>query len=321
MRAASTTSPTASLTVAPIDPERVLADDAAMAAVRELALWVRRADRGELDEADPAHQAARAVATGSAVPDPSLPPIAALQRVGATWDTPDGTALSFVLFNHRGLVTFMPRTVTEQDVIYLGPDSLGLLRLAWQLRRRGRRALDLGSGTGFASAALMSRYDQVVAADLDARAAAATAITIALNRPPSKDAAVIRGDVGTALRDGSFDLVIANPPWVPTDERLGGTGFADGGATGTELPRRFAADAARLLAPGGLALVLTLDLEHADGRRPAVRLVADLHAPGRRVHLQHLGVQEVDGPLARKCAAEADLQRARLAAIVIEQDA
>ena len=102
---------------------------------------------------------------------------------------------------------------------------------------------------------------------------------------------------------------------------VGGTVFADGGATGTELPRRFAADAARLLAPGGLALVLTLDLEHADGRRPAVRLVADLHAPGRRVHLQHLGVQEVDGPLARKCAAEADLQRARLAAIVIEQDA
>ena len=303
----------------PIDPADVLGDEEAMAAVRQLATWLRRADRGELATGTLEWATVAAVATNGVLPAPDLPAIRALARARATWTDDDGVRLSFVLFNHKGLVTFMPCTVTEHDVIYVGPDSVGLLKLAWQMRRGGRRALDLGSGTGFASAAMMSRYDEVVAADLDHRAAAATAITIALNRPPSRRAAVLRGDVGGALADGTFDLIIANPPWVPTDERLGGTVFADGGATGVELPGRFAPDAVRLLAPGGLALVLTLDLEHADGRRPAVRLVEDLRAEGRTVGLQRLDVPEVNDPLARKAADDPDLTAARLAAVVIER--
>ena len=64
---------------------------------------------------------------------------------------------------------------------------------------------------------------------------------------------------GTMLAGvGGFDLVVANPPYVPTsagDHRP----WADGGPTGAQLPARFALDAIDLLQPGDTAL--------EDGRR------------------------------------------------------
>jgi methylase of polypeptide subunit release factors len=86
-------------------------------------------------------------------------------------------------------------------------------------------------------------------------------------------------DVAGGLRPGSFDLVTANPPWVPADPfrpKAPTRVFADGGPTGFELPRRFALEAAALLAPGGVAVVLAVDVHYRDGRRPLAALVRGL---------------------------------------------
>ena len=94
--------------------------------------------------------------------------------------------------------------------------------------------------------------------------------------------AVVQADVAGPLRAGAFDFVVANPPWVAAPD-LDETGqpcvYADGGPTGFELPRRFLHDAARLLRPGGVAVVCCLDRRPpGDEPTPLDDTVADLRA-------------------------------------------
>jgi methylase of polypeptide subunit release factors len=129
----------------------------------------------------------------------------------------------------------------------------------------------------------------VLATDVAPRTAATAAISLRLNpRPdgrPAGDACV--ADVGAGLRRGSFDLVTANPPWVPDLGAVGGTRvYAEGGETGFELPRRFIVEAVELLAPGGTAVVLGADITWSDGRRPLHALARGLRRLGHEVAIQ-----------------------------------
>ena len=87
-------------------------------------------------------------------------------------------------------------------------------------------------------------------------------------------------DVSAGLRTGVFDLVVANPPWMPVHPDAAPRVFAEGGATGFELPRRFAVEAAALLAPGGSAIVLMLDLTWSNLTRPVHGLARGLQRLG-----------------------------------------
>jgi release factor glutamine methyltransferase len=73
-------------------------------------------------------------------------------------------------------------------------------------------------------------------------------------------AALMRGDWTTGLDGGQFDLVVSNPPYIPTDEiaslapevrdhepRLA----LDGGVDGLDAYRELAPQILRVLAPGG----------------------------------------------------------------------
>jgi methylase of polypeptide subunit release factors len=85
-------------------------------------------------------------------------------------------------------------------------------------------------------------------------------------------AAVVVADLAAGLRRASYDLVLANPPWVPTPAGEAIV-FADGGPTGCELPRRFLRDALTLLRPGGAVAMTTLDPTMQDGARPWVEAI------------------------------------------------
>jgi release factor glutamine methyltransferase len=102
-----------------------------------------------------------------------------------------------------------------------------------------------------------------VAVDIDPRAVACAR---------RNGVAAVRGDLGTALRARSFDVVTAVAPYVPTGslrllpadvQRHEPTQALDGGADGLGVVARVIDDAARLLRPGG-ALLLEVGGDQGD---------------------------------------------------------
>jgi len=193
-----------------------------------------------------------------------------LVTTGVLTPGPGSVRLERALGFAHGLIYVRPDGAGADDaeVVYLGPDSAFLTEAVVRVAPSGRRAADLGAGTGLHAAVLSRCYDVVVATELLSRAARTARLTLELNGIDSSG--VVVADVGTALRPRSFDLVTANPPWVPraATEEAPVRVFADGGCTGTELPALFMRQAAGLLAPDGVAVVLALDVTCDDGRRP-----------------------------------------------------
>ncbi len=206
-------------------------------------------------------------------------------------DVVDATVVPrFAVFTRGGTLVLLPRDDGfAPDRVYFGRDSVWLAEVAGQVRSEGGAAADLGTGAGAVAALLAHRYDRFVATDVAPRTAASAAITLALNpRPDGRPAGVVCvADVASGLRPGAFDLVTANPPWVP-DTRDGEAPrtYASGGSSGFELPRRFLVEAADLLAPGGVAVVLGIDVTWDDGSRPLPALVRGLRRMGYEVAVQ-----------------------------------
>ncbi len=131
------------------------------------------------------------------------------------------------------------------------------------LRPRGRAGvLDLCCGTGALGLALAARADiALVAADLDPRAVSCA------RRNLTGVGEVFESDLFGALPDrlrGRLDVVLANAPYVPTDEialmppeaRVHEPRIAlDGGDDGLAIHRRIAAQASDWLAPHGRLLI------------------------------------------------------------------
>jgi methylase of polypeptide subunit release factors len=205
----------------------------------------------------------------------------ALVEAGAADVAGDDLVPRFAICRVDDVMVLVPRDGPDDPGrVYFGRDSLWLADLAARVGPGAGRAADLGTGAGTVAAFLGARYDLVVATDLVARTAACAAITLDLNRRPDGRPAGTScvADVARCLCPGTFDLVTANPPWVPElgPRRDGPLVFADGGPTGFELPRRFAMEAASLLAPGGVAVVLALDIGWSDGSRPLTNLARGL---------------------------------------------
>ncbi len=141
------------------------------------------------------------------------------------------------------------------------------------------RAVDMGTGSGALALALATEVPtaHVIAMELSPDAAAWAAknieqygddrVTLVIG-----DATQIQPDL-----DGTIDVVVANPPYIPDSERPADAEVIDfdpgtalfGGPDGLRDIRTFIERAARLLRPGG-----TLVMEHADGQGSAVRDIA-----------------------------------------------
>jgi release factor glutamine methyltransferase len=167
---------------------------------------------------------------------------------------------------------FVPRPETEV-VAQVAIDEVG------RLGSDGRSVLvvDLCCGAGGIAVAVASETGaQVVATDVSAEA-------VDLTRHNADDAGVVvqveLADVTdpTALRDldGTVDVVVANPPYIPPDavpidpevrDHDPATALYGGGADGLDVPRAVIAAAALLLRDGGLVV-----MEHADVQGAAVR--------------------------------------------------
>ena len=133
-------------------------------------------------------------------------------------------------------------------------DTFLLLNTAREEIRPGDRVLEVGTGNGGIAIALGPDASLCIATDINPHAAAYV---------HAQGVDVVQTDLCAGLR-GPFDLVILNPPYLPTqpEERLDDwLEYAlDGGPDGRSVIRRFAADVRRVLAPSGRVLLLISSL-------------------------------------------------------------
>ena len=135
-----------------------------------------------------------------------------------------------------------------------------------------RRIADLGVGTGALLLALLSDLPGAFGAGTDRSIAAIdTAGANARRHALTERSGFVACDYGAALA-GGFDLVVANPPYIPTNHiatlapevrDFEPRAALDGGKDGLDAYRVIAADAARLMAPGA-AIVLELGIGQMD---------------------------------------------------------
>lgn len=141
-----------------------------------------------------------------------------------------------------------------QQVYPPSEDTYLLLEAAQCEVRLTDRVLEVGTGSGLVAASLVSRATSVVTTDISPHAASAA-------RAYGID--VVRTDLFAGL-SGPFDLVVFNPPYLPTrpDERVDDwlEHALDGGLNGRAVIGRFAGDVGRVLAPEGRVLLLVSSL-------------------------------------------------------------
>jgi release factor glutamine methyltransferase len=122
----------------------------------------------------------------------------------------------------------------------------------------GRRVLDVGTGTGaLALAAARAGAASVTAVDLSLRSVAAAWLNSRVHRVACT---VHWGDLCRPVADQQFDLILANPPYVPAAtaalSRHRISRCWDGGLDGRVLLDRLCAEGPELLAPDGMMLVV-----------------------------------------------------------------
>jgi release factor glutamine methyltransferase len=137
------------------------------------------------------------------------------------------------------------------EVYEAGEDSF-LLRNCLPTDLRGKKVLEIGSGSGILSVEAARRGGSVVAVDINPRAVACT-------RQAALDAHVTvvacEGDLFEPVLGEEFDLILCNPPYLPTDAKDPDIAL-DGGPEGWEFIDRFLSEAALYLAPKGRILLL-----------------------------------------------------------------
>lgn len=152
--------------------------------------------------------------------------------------------------------TLVPRPDTEtlvEEALALRPDRAAPLRM-----------LDLGTGTGAILAALLVEYPAAFGIGVDRSEGAARTARANLARLGLGDRSlIVVGDWAGALR-GPFDLVVSNPPYIPSAAIAGldvdvrahdPMAALDGGVSGLDAYAAIAAMLPGLLPPGGLCVL------------------------------------------------------------------
>ncbi|MDA4113083.1 MAG: methyltransferase domain-containing protein [Thaumarchaeota archaeon] len=113
--------------------------------------------------------------------------------------------------------------------------------------------LEIGFGSGAVLQSLLTRFSLVVGTDITSPDRA---------RMAKGSAEVVLADRASCFREGTFDLVAFNPPYLPSEAIRDRT--VDGGRGGIEVPMSFLDDALRVLKADGRIVVLLSD--HGDLR-------------------------------------------------------
>ncbi|HET9552603.1 MAG TPA: peptide chain release factor N(5)-glutamine methyltransferase [Anaeromyxobacteraceae bacterium] len=184
---------------------------------------------------------------------------------------------------------FGHRLSVDARVLVPRPETELVAEAALAALPEGGAALDLGTGSGALAIALaLGRPGaKVTAVDLSA-----DALTVARANAAALGAEVtfLEGDLYAPVPAGArFDVVVSNPPYVPTGELAGLQREVqreprlalDGGPDGLAALRRIAAEAPRFLLPGG-TLVLEMHESHEASLPALCRAAGFAEAEARR---------------------------------------
>jgi len=163
------------------------------------------------------------------------------------------------------------------------PETELLAELGWQflstLNHQPSTALDFGTGTGCIAIALAAKCPnaKTTALDISTDALALAKQNAGQNKVQER-IEFVRGDGFTALSAGTqFDLIISNPPYIPSAEietlqpevrDFDPRGALDGGADGLDFYRMLAVRSQAFLKPDRKVM-----LEFGDGQAEAIRQI------------------------------------------------
>jgi|AntRauTorcE11898_2_1112593.scaffolds.fasta_scaffold02610_5 release factor glutamine methyltransferase len=142
----------------------------------------------------------------------------------------------------------------EETKVYQPAEDSGLLADAAEEFARGR-TLEVGTGSGWVAEQTAPHVSKMIAADVNPHAC---------QQARERGIDTVRTNLLDAFADGSFETVLFNPPYLPTDPENEWDDWMEqalsGGESGRELIEPFLADLGRVLAPGGQALLLVSSL-------------------------------------------------------------
>lgn len=166
--------------------------------------------------------------------------------------------------------------VVNRHVLDPRADSETLITLAQDIFTDTARALDvidLGTGSGCLLLTILALYPAARGLGIDA---SKDALTVAHQNAQrlelSERAAFIWGDWARDLAPDCCDLVLCNPPYIPSQDchqlmpevaRFEPRGALDGGADGLDCYRELLPQISRILRPGGVAL-LEIGIDQVD---------------------------------------------------------
>lgn len=146
-----------------------------------------------------------------------------------------------------------------ENVYEPSEDSFLLAEVALSEIKGYEKILEAGCGSGLISAVIKANTEaRIIGIDINPYAAKCT---------KENGIDVIRGDLLSCIK-GQFDMIIFNPPYLPTADREREIGWLnvalDGGHNGRKVIYRFLNGAGRCLIRGGKILMLVSSLSGKD---------------------------------------------------------
>lgn len=178
------------------------------------------------------------------------------------------------------------RRGVEREVYPPSEDSGLLAEAAVETVEPDWRVLEVGTGSGWVA--------ERVAAETGATVLGSDLNPVACERARERGIHSVRADLLDPFAAGAFDAVLFNPPYLPTPQGMewddGMERALSGGESGREVVEPFIADVGRVLAPGGVALLLVSSLtdvdavrERATGEGLAAEVIAEETYPAERL--------------------------------------
>lgn len=148
----------------------------------------------------------------------------------------------------------------ETEVYQPAEDTQLLLDAAREHVESGDLVLEVGTGSGYVAAMLSEESGvRVVGSDLN---------PVACREARSHGVEAVRANLVEPFRDGRFDLVVFNPPYLPENDLAKREDWMEvaltGGETGREVIEPFVETVGRVLTPGGRVLLLVSTLSGVD---------------------------------------------------------